>query len=148
MMLAHPAWSSARSSDPVALLIVVEWLTLDSHSWTSVLYMFVVSGHLYRPLLLSQSWELGGKILGGFGTHPPTFLGAGLSILVFFWHLSPAGSTMWHGLKNRSNTYSFALWAPRIPFAYMPTLSCCESRRGELKNILFEVTGVRDSSSL
>ena len=26
--------------------------------------MFVVSGHLYRPLLLSQSWELGGKILG------------------------------------------------------------------------------------
>ena len=24
--------------------------------------MFVVSGHLYRPLLLSQSWELGGKI--------------------------------------------------------------------------------------
>ena len=48
------------------------------------LYMFVVSGHLYRPLLLSQSWELGGKILGGFGTHPPTFFGAGLSILVFF----------------------------------------------------------------
>ena len=45
--------------------------------------MFVVSGHPYRPLLLSQSWELGGKILGGFGTHPPTFLGAGLSILVF-----------------------------------------------------------------
>ena len=45
--------------------------------------MFVVSGHLYRPLLSSQSWELGGKILGGFGTHPPTFLGAGLSILVF-----------------------------------------------------------------
>ena len=84
--------------------------------------MFEVSGHLYRPLLSSQSWELGGKILGGFGTHPPTFLGAGLSILVFFWHLSPAGSTMWRGLKNRSDTYSFALWAPRTPFAYMPTL--------------------------
>ena len=48
------------------------------------LYMFVVSGHLYRPLLLSQSWELGGKILGGFGTHPPTFFGARLGILVFF----------------------------------------------------------------
>ena len=32
--------------------------------------MFVVSGHLYRPLLSSQSWELGGKILGGFGTLP------------------------------------------------------------------------------
>ena len=48
------------------------------------LYMFVVSGHLYRPLLLSQSWELRGKIFGGFGTHPLTFFGAGLSILVFF----------------------------------------------------------------
>ena len=36
--------------------------------------MFVVSGHLYRPLLLSQSWELGGKILGGFGTRPRRFL--------------------------------------------------------------------------
>ena len=48
------------------------------------IYMFVVSGHLYRPLLLSQSWELGCKILGGFGTHPRTFFGAGLSILVFF----------------------------------------------------------------
>ena len=48
------------------------------------LYMFVVSGNLYRPLLSSQSWKLGGKILGGFGTQPPTFLGAGLSILVFF----------------------------------------------------------------
>ena len=35
------------------------------------IYMFVVSGHLYRPLLSSQSWELGGKILGGFGTRPP-----------------------------------------------------------------------------
>ena len=65
--------------------------------------MFVVSGHLYRPLLSSQSWELGGKILGGFGTHPPMFLGAGLSVLVFFWHLSPAGSTMWRGLKKISN---------------------------------------------
>ena len=40
--------------------------------------MFVVSGHIYRPLLLSQSWELGGKILGGFGTHPLTFFGAGV----------------------------------------------------------------------
>ena len=47
------------------------------------IYMFVVSGHLYRPLLLSQSWKLGGKILGGFGTHPLKFFGAGLSILVF-----------------------------------------------------------------
>ena len=35
--------------------------------------MFVVSGHLYRPLLLSQSWELRGKILGGFGTHLNVF---------------------------------------------------------------------------
>ena len=48
-------------------------------------------------------------MLGGFGTHPPAFLGAGLSILVFLWHLSPVGSTMWCGMKNRSNTYSFAL---------------------------------------
>ena len=81
-------------------------------SWVSGLIlsgMFVVSGHLYMPLLSSQSWELGGKILGGFGTHPLTFFGAGLSILVFFWHLSPVGSTMWCGLKNRINTYSFAL---------------------------------------
>ena len=38
------------------------------------IYMFVVSGHLYKPLLSSQSWELGGKILGGFGTHPRRFL--------------------------------------------------------------------------
>ena len=29
---------------------------------------------------------------------------------------------MWRGLKNRSDTYSFALWAPRTPFAYMPLL--------------------------
>ena len=48
-----------------------------------VMDMFVVSGHLYRPLLSSQSWELGDQILGGFGTHPLTFFGAGLSILVF-----------------------------------------------------------------
>ena len=33
--------------------------------------MFVVSGNFYRPLLLSQSWELGGKILGGFWDPPP-----------------------------------------------------------------------------
>ena len=96
----------------------VRWVPLDRNRCTlykinkSMLYMFVVSGHLYRPLLSSQSWELRGKILGGFGTYPRTFLGAGLSVLVFFWHLSPAGSTMWRGLKNRSDTYSFALWAP------------------------------------
>ena len=86
------------------------------------IYMFVVSGHLYRPLPLSQPCGLNIKIKDGFGTHPPTFLGAGLSILVFFWHLSPAGSTMWRGLKNRSDTYSFALWAPRTPFAHVLTL--------------------------
>ena len=40
---------------------------------TGPVYMFVVSGHLYRPLLSSQSWELRGKILGGFGTHPRRF---------------------------------------------------------------------------
>ena len=57
------------------------WYSPPNSSYTD---MFVVSGHLYRPLLSSQSWELGGKILGGFGTHPPTFFGAGLSILVFF----------------------------------------------------------------
>ena len=84
--------------------------------------MFVVSGHLYRPLLSSQSWELGGKIKDGFATHPPAFLGAGLSILVFSWYLSPAGSTMWCGLKNRSDTYSFILKVPTTPFAYMSTL--------------------------
>ena len=84
--------------------------------------MFVVSGHLYRPLCLSQSWELGDKIKDGFGTRPPTFLGAGLSILVFFWNLSPLGYTMWCGLKNCSNTYSFVLRAPYTPFAYKPTL--------------------------
>ena len=71
--------------------------------------MFVVSGHLYRPLLSSQPWELEGKIKSGVGTHPPTFLGAGLSILVFFWNLSPGGSTIGCGLKNRSDTYSFVL---------------------------------------
>ena len=79
--------------------------------------MFVVSGHLYRPLLSSQSWELGGKILGGFGTCPPTFLGAMLSILMFLWHLSPVGTAIWRGLRNRSNTYSFALRASPTPFA-------------------------------
>ena len=45
--------------------------------------MFVVSGHLYRPLPLSQPCGLKVKIKDGFGTRPPTFLGAGLSILVF-----------------------------------------------------------------
>ena len=46
-------------------------------------YMFVVSGHLYRPLPLSQPCGLRVKIKDGFGTRPPTFFGAGLSILVF-----------------------------------------------------------------
>ena len=55
------------------------------------IYMFVVSGHLYRPLLLSQPWELEGKIKSGVGTHPPDVFRAGLSILVFFWNLSPGG---------------------------------------------------------
>ena len=41
---------------------------------STIINMFVVSGHLYRPLLSSQSWELGGKILGCFGTHPRRFL--------------------------------------------------------------------------
>ena len=78
--------------------------------WASIsVYMFVVSGHLYRPLLSSQPWELEGKIKSGVGTHPLTFLGAGLSILVFFWNLSPGGSTIGCGLKNRSDTYSFVL---------------------------------------
>ena len=71
--------------------------------------MFVVSGHLYRPLPSSQPCGLKVKIKDGFGTHPPTFLGAGFSILVFFWNLSPGGSTIGCGLKNHSNTYSFAL---------------------------------------
>ena len=73
------------------------------------IYMFVVSGHLYRPLPSSQPCGLKVKIKDGFGTHPPTFLGAGLSILVFLWHLSPVGSAIWRGLRNRSDTYSFAL---------------------------------------
>ena len=84
--------------------------------------MFVVSGHLYRPLLSSQPWELEGKIKSGIGTHPPTFLGAGLSILVFLWHLSPVGSAIWRGLRNRSDTYSFALRASPTPFAHVLTL--------------------------
>ena len=84
--------------------------------------MFVVSGHLYRPLPLSQPCGLKVKIKDRFGTRPLTFLGAGLSILVFFWHPSPVGSTIRCGLKNRSDIYSFALWAPYTPFAYMPTL--------------------------
>ena len=40
---------------------------------TSYIYMFVVSGHLYRPLLLSQPWELKGKIKSGIGTPPQRF---------------------------------------------------------------------------
>ena len=84
--------------------------------------MFVVFGRLYMPLSLSQPCGLKVKIKDGFGTRPPTFLGARLSILVFLWHLSPVGSAIWRGLRNRSDTYSFALWAPRTPFAYMPTL--------------------------
>ena len=51
---------------------------------THDIYMFVVSGHLYRPLSSSQPCGLKVKIKDGFGTHPPTFFGAGLSILVFF----------------------------------------------------------------
>ena len=50
---------------------------------TTHVYMFVVSGHLYRPLPSSQPCGLRVKIKDGFGTCPPTFLGAGLSILVF-----------------------------------------------------------------
>ena len=71
--------------------------------------MFVVSGHLYRPLPSSQPSDLRVKIKDSFGTCPPTFLGAGLSILVFFWNLSPGGSTIGCGLENRSDTYSFVL---------------------------------------
>ena len=50
----------------------------------NVFHMFVVSGHLYRPLPSSQPCGLKVKIQDGFGTRPPRFLGAGLSILVFF----------------------------------------------------------------
>ena len=60
-------------------------------SLVSGMYMFVVSGHLYMPLPSSQRCGLRVKIKDGFGTRPPTFLGAGLSILVFLWHLSPVG---------------------------------------------------------
>ena len=84
--------------------------------------MFVVSGHLYRPLPLSQPCGLKVKIKDGFGTRPPTFLGAWLSILVFLWHLSPVGSAIWHGLRNRSDTYSFALRASPTLFAHVLTL--------------------------
>ena len=34
----------------------------DKMIWIKDLDMFVVSGHLYRPLLSSQPWELEGKI--------------------------------------------------------------------------------------
>ena len=34
------------------------------------IYMFVVSGHLYRPLPLSQPCGLKVKIKDGFGTRP------------------------------------------------------------------------------
>ena len=84
--------------------------------------MFVVSGHLYRPLPSSQPCGLKVKIQDGFGTRQPTFLGAGLSILVFLWHLSPVGSAMWRGLSNRSDTYSFVLRAFPTPFAHVLTL--------------------------
>ena len=58
--------------------------TWTFHVCCAKLYMFVVVGHLYRLLLLSQSLELGGQILGGFGIHPLRFFCAGLSILMFF----------------------------------------------------------------
>ena len=86
------------------------------------LYMFVVSGHLYRPLPSSQPCVLRVKIKDSFGTHPLTFLGAGLSILVFLWHLSTEGSAIWRGLRNRSDTYSFALRASPTPFAHVLAL--------------------------
>ena len=63
-------------------------------------YMFVVSGHLYKPLPLSQPCGLKVKIIDSFGTASPTFLGAGLSILVFLWHLSPVRSAIWRGFKE------------------------------------------------
>ena len=47
---------------------VRDTLTLVFGPLVFVTDMFVVSGHLYMPLFSSQSWELGGKILGGFGT--------------------------------------------------------------------------------
>ena len=61
------------------------------------------------------------KIKAVFGP-PPTFLGVGLSILVFFWNPSPVGSVIGRGLKNRRDTYSFALTTSLFPFAHMPLL--------------------------
>ena len=84
--------------------------------------MFVVSGHLYRPLPLSQPCGLKVKIKDGFWDPLLKFLGAGLSILVFLWHLSPVGSAIWRGLRNRSDTYSFTLRASPNPFAHVLTL--------------------------
>ena len=69
--------------------------------------------------LLGCSCGLKVKIKDGFGTRPPTFLVARLSILVFLWHLSPVESAIWRGLRNSSNTYSFALRASPTPFAHV-----------------------------
>ena len=48
---------------------------IDHLDWTTgpdpCIYMFVVSGHLYRPLPSSQPCGLRVKIKDGFGTRPP-----------------------------------------------------------------------------
>ena len=45
----------------------------SSHSGGNQEYMFVVSGHLYRPLPSSQPCGLRVKIKDGFGTRPDVF---------------------------------------------------------------------------
>ena len=48
-------------------------LNENSKLYKAQLYMFVVSGHLYRPLPFSQLCGLKVKIKNGFGTRPQRF---------------------------------------------------------------------------
>ena len=95
-------------------------------------YMFVVSGHLYRPLPSSQPCGLRVKIKDNFGTRPPDVFRCRVKHPRVPLTPKPVGSAMWRGLRNRSNTYSFALRASPTPFAHVLTLIYFGvGRRGE-----------------
>ena len=68
-------WLNPPRHTKGGLLFPTGWLTSKPPLMDTCghLRMFVVSGHLYQPLPLSQPCGLKVKIKDGFGTRPPTF---------------------------------------------------------------------------
>ena len=84
LIVLHCAMGFDKGIDYISHSNALQWVLIrELIIFLIDIYMFVVSGHLYRLLPSSQPCGLKVKIKDGFGTHPPTFLGAGLSILVF-----------------------------------------------------------------